>query len=224
MFPWNKLDYYTAKWDGPETRKRSINIHRPFFMKPRAYLSVFAHCKWLCNHDCGSTLMRNHLCSTNTVQNPKYWVECYTLPVTVVNSWQLMVPHWAVGKETEVFYLILNKTTTISHSIIFSNSLLYVTPEKEMICDAFALRQGSTFCNPMQFILCMLSHNWINTFTIQNRIQNRFYADVFAYSDIEDDEPIPQEITFWLAAGDINWNNKNRVQMHSGLNEWDIIL
>ena len=91
-----------------------------------------------------------------------------------------MVPHWAVGKETEVFYLILNKTTTISHSIIFSNSLLYVIPKKEMICDAFALqRKGSTFCNSMQFILCILSHNWINTFTIQNRIQNRFYADVF---------------------------------------------
>ena len=114
------------------------------------------------------------------------------------------MPHWAVGKDTEVFYLILNKTTTISHSIIFSNSLLYVTPKKEMICDAFALRKGSTFCNSMQFILCILSHNWINTFTIQNRIQNRFYADVFAYSDIEDDEPIPQEITFWLAVGDIN--------------------
>ena len=102
------------------------------------------------------------------------------------------MPHWAVGKDTEEFYLIVNKTTTISNSIIFSNSLLYVTPKKEMICDAFALRKGSTFCNSMQFILCILSHNWINTFTIQNRIQNRFYADVFAYSDIEDDEPIPQ--------------------------------
>ena len=48
---------------------------------------------------------------------------------------------------------------------------------------------------------------------LQNRIQNLYHAEVFAYSDTGDDEPIPQEITFWLAVGagrvgDISWKRK----------------
>ena len=115
-----------------------------------------------------------------------------------------MVPHWAVGKETEVFYLILNKTTTISHSIIFSNSLVHVTPKKETICDAFALWKGKLFVIQCNLFCVFYRTIGLIPSLLQNRIQNLYHAEVFAYSDIEDDESIPQEITFWLAVGDIN--------------------
>ena len=53
----------------------SLSLDIIVILKPRADLSVFAHRNSVRKYDCGLTIMKNHWCATNTVQNPEYWVE-----------------------------------------------------------------------------------------------------------------------------------------------------